>query len=212
MTTKNDFLQYIGTFLDGYFKDASEIIAFEEDFCKKIGIDITSQDYSKLKRFFSTATRHLKDIDISAFSQTFNMLYQDILSLFDFQAKFAMKNTLVSQICENNFLTDTKIGHLTMQEKKEISTLFHSEFTKKRDAISKKLLSLANSKMFLLDKLFWYEASKSDKIKAFFEDSMIDGYYDSTTLIKYYIRTMDMGQTQKEERSAYLKDALKVVR
>ena len=212
MTTTNDFLKLIGTFLDGYFKEASEIMAFEDDFCKKIGIDIATQDYSKLKRFFSTATRHLKDIDTCAFSQTFNTIYQDTLALFDFQAKFVMKNTLVSQICENNFLTDTKIGHLTMQEKKEISTLFHSEFTKKRDEVSKKLLSLANSKMFLLDKLFWYEAAKSDKIKAFFEDSMIDGYYDSATLIKYYIRTMDMGQTQKEERSAYLKDALKVAR
>jgi len=200
----------IELFLESHFKDALSVTHNEEAFFVACEASLCEHEYGKLKRFFTTAVRNLRDIDESAFSTTFTKLYQDAFALSDFATKLTMQNTLVGQIYEKSF---TKaLGAYNMDSSRELEERFSSLFVNKRNEVTKKLSTIINTKFFILDKLLWFEASKSEKIKRFFEAFSIDGYYDSSTLIKYYLKNTDAGQTQKEERTQYLKDILKIVR
>lgn len=197
-------------FLESHFKDALTVVADEEAFAASCEALPCEQEYYKLKRFFMTVSRHLRDIDEAAFSKTFAKLYQDAFALSDFSTKLAMQNTLVSQIYERSFLKALEVYNI--EPSRELEDKFSKLFVNKRNDVSKKVAAAVNTKFFILDKLLWFEASKSEKIKNFFEASSIDGYYDSATFIKYYLKNTDAGQTQKEDRIQYLKDILKIVR
>ncbi len=200
----------IKLFLESHFQDAIKIAEFEENFASNCGTEPCGQEYGKLKRFFMTASRHLKDIDENAFSGVFTKLYQDAFALSDFTAKLVMQNTLVGQIYEKSFLK--ALEAYGTEPSRELEDKFCSLFVAKRSEVAQRIAVSVNTKFFILEKLLWFEASKSEKIKKFFEVSSIDGYYDSPTLIKYYLKNTDAGQTQKEERTQYLKDILKIVR
>lgn len=200
----------IKLFLESHFKEAGDILGFEYAFFQTCGLSPHKDEYSKLKRFLTTAIKHLRDVDESAFSATFHKLHKDTFDFSDFATKFTMKNTLVSQIYENSFtnaLSAYEISHSRTLEDE-----FSAMFITKRNEISKKIADAVNTKFFILDRLFWFEASKSEKIKSFFSASSIDGFYDSATFIKYYLKNTDAGQTQKEERTQYLKEMLKIAK
>lgn len=200
----------IELFLDSHFKEAYRLLEAQKMFCEQCAIEPCDTEYAKLKRFFSTAVRHLRDIDESCFSKTFAKLYQDATALSDFATKFTMQNTLVSQIFERSFVNTLEAYGI--QNSKELENSFSTAFVAKRNEISKNINLFSNVKFFALDKLLWFEASKSEKIRKFFETSAIEGFFDSATLVKYYLRNGDTGQSQKEERTQYLKDILKILR
>ena len=200
----------IELFLDSHFKEAYRLLDAQKTFCEQCGIEPCDAEYVKLKRFFSTAVRHLRDIDESCFSRTFAKLYQDATALSDFVTKFTMQNTLVSQIFERSFVNTLEAYGI--ENSKELENSFVTAFVAKRNEIAKNITLFSNTKFFALDKLLWFEAAKSEKIRKFFETSAIEGFFDSATLVKYYLRNGDTGQSQKEERTQYLKDILKILR
>lgn len=200
----------IALFLESHFKEAVDVVEFENDFFVECEAAHCKDEYGKLKRFLTTATRHLRDIDESAFSQTFHKLYQDGLALSDFATKFTMKNTLVSQIYEKSFLN--AVAAYDIAHSRTLEDSFSTMFVENRNTISGNIAIAVNTKFYLIDKLLWFEASKSEKIKHFFSESSIDGCFDSPTLIKYYLKNTDTGQTQKEDRTQYLREILKIAR
>jgi|GEM_PF-3565814 len=200
----------IALFLESHFKEAVDIVEFENEFFAECEVAHCKDEYGKLKRFLTTATRHLRDVDESAFSQTFHKLYQDGFALSDFATKFAMKNTLVSQIYEKSFLNAAAAYEITHSRALEDS--FSTMFVKTRNTTANDIAVAVNTKFYLIDRLLWFEASKSEKIKHFFSESSIDGHFDSPTLIKYYLKNTDTGQTQKEDRTQYLREILKIAR
>ncbi len=206
----------IDTFINSYFNEIIKILEFEESFITENEFPVCDLDYFKLKRFLMTAIRNLKDIDDAIFTGALSKLQQDVFSLFDYHSKFIMQNTLVRHIYETRFLPNfepyTTAGEGEKQEiLKYLMDDFIERFTRERNSLTNRLTSATNSKAFYMDKLMWFQASKSEKIKRFFEDSAIDGYYDSASLIKYYLRHMDMEQAQNKERGQYLKEILRIV-
>ncbi len=203
-------------FINSYFNEIIKILEFEESFISDNELPASEIDYFKLKRFLMTAIRNLKDIDDSIFAGLLTKLQNDVFSLFDYHSKFIMQNTLVRHIFETRFLPNFEpYKNASNEEKTEITKYlmddFIERFTKERNSLTSRLVIVTNAKAFYLDKLMWFMASKSEKIKRFFEDSAIDGYYDSATLVKYYLRHMDMEQAQNKERGQYLKEILKIV-
>lgn len=203
-------------FIVSYFSEIIKILEFEENFIKENELPYCDIDYFKLKRFLMTAIRNLKDIDDSIFTGLLTKFQNDVFSLFDYHSKFIMQNTLVRHIFETKFLPNFETYKAASDnEKAEINKYLTEEFidrfTKERNSLTLRLAAVTNSKAFYLDKLMWFLASKSETIKRFFEDSAVDGYYDSATLIKYYLRHMDMDQAQNKERGQYLKEILKIV-
>lgn len=203
-------------FINSYFNEIIKILEFEESFISDNELPASEIDYFKLKRFLMTAIRNLKDIDDSIFAGLLTKLQNDVFSLFDYHSKFIMQNTLVRHIFETRFLPNFEsYKNASNEEKTEITKHlmddFIERFTKERNSLTSRLVIVTNAKAFYLDKLMWFMASKSEKIKRFFEDSAIDGYYDSATLVKYYLRHMDMEQAQNKERGQYLKEILKIV-
>lgn len=203
-------------FINSYFNEIIKILEFEESFINDNELPASEIDYFKLKRFLMTAIRNLKDIDDSIFAGLLTKLQNDVFSLFDYHSKFIMQNTLVRHIFETRFLPNFEpYKNASNEEKTEITKYlmddFIERFTKERNSLTSRLVIVTNAKAFYLDKLMWFMASKSEKIKRFFEDSAIDGYYDSATLVKYYLRHMDMEQAQNKERGQYLKEILKIV-
>lgn len=200
----------IALFLESHFKEAADVVGFENEFFAECEVSHCKDEYGKLKRFLTTATRHLRDIDENAFSQTFHKLYQDGLALSDFATKFAMKNTLVSQIYEKSFLN--AVAAYEIEHSRSLEDSFSTMFVETRSTIANDISIAVNTKFYVLDKLLWFEASKSEKIKHFFNESSIDGHFDSPTFIKYYLKNTDAGQTQKEDRTQYLREILKIAR
>lgn len=203
-------------FVNSYFNEVIKILEFEESFINENELPLCEVDYFKLKRFLMTAIRNLKDIDDSIFAGLLTKLQNDVFSLFDYHSKFIMQNTLVRHIFETRFLPNfDPYKNANENDKLEITKYlmddFIDRFTKERNSLTARLVAVTNAKALYLDKLMWFMASKSEKIKRFFEDSAVDGYYDSATLVKYYLRHMDMEQAQNKERGQYLKDILKIV-
>lgn len=203
-------------FVNSYFNEVIKILEFEESFINDNELPACEVDYFKLKRFLMTAIRNLKDIDDSIFVGLLTKLQNDVFSLFDYHSKFIMQNTLVRHIFETRFLPIFEpYKNANESDKIEITKYlmddFIDRFTKERNSLTSRLVAVTNAKALYLDKLMWFMASKSEKIKRFFEDSAVDGYYDSATLVKYYLRHMDMEQAQNKERGQYLKDILKIV-
>lgn len=172
--------ELITLFMNKFFGETREVIAFEMNFIKTNELVAPKIDYFKLRRFLSSAINNLKEMDHSLLSGTLGILYNDVESLFDFYANFESKTKIASVVFERDFLNsipeykylrhekeDAELSKrncesaISATEKKleNLKDLDSDEFKKLRGKMADNLhaLSVAKDKVTLLnDKLSVY--------------------------------------------------------
>ncbi|MDR0747719.1 MAG: hypothetical protein LBE89_07490 [Helicobacteraceae bacterium] len=100
------------------------------------------------------------------------------------------------------------------KELKELEAQMSSEFFGQYDeymsSIKDGLFEVTNTKSYYFDKLMWDFAASSPLIQKFFTQSRIEGDYSTKTMIRYYLRNIDIGKSNTSEWHKYLLDVLKV--
>ena len=100
-----------------------------------------------------------------------------------------------------------KINLIEKEEEKK----FFSTFEKTREEVLSKLKDIINTKLYYFDKLIWYNASNSSKVRKFFKDSNINDEISSKTFLKYQLQHIDESLSLKGQWISYLKSLLKVL-
>lgn len=103
---------------------------------------------------------------------------------------------------------------IVTKELKELEAQMSSEFFKQYNeymsGINDGLFEVANTKSYYFDKLMWDFAASSPLIQKFFRQSRIEGDYSTKTMIRYYLRNIDISKSSTSEWHKYLQDVLKV--
>ncbi|AZV45862.1 hypothetical protein C3L23_00815 [Nautilia sp. PV-1] len=113
----------------------------------------------------------------------------------------------ISKIKDEYSEVKKKMSELEKYERKQ----FIPKFNKYKEMHLKKLEKIINVKLYYYEKLLWLQASESDLIKKFFEESNIDGEFSTKTFINYYLKHIDTSKSSNGDWYSYLNELLKVI-
>jgi hypothetical protein len=88
---------------------------------------------------------------------------------------------------------------------------FEAEFKLAKDEIKEGFEEIINTKIYYFDNLFWYQASRSPIVRAFFDRAKIEGEFSTKTYLQYYLKSIDIDKTGKGDWHRYLHSVLKVL-
>jgi hypothetical protein len=102
----------------------------------------------------------------------------------------------------------TKLSTLLDKMHKRYRELFIPRFEHYQKTYSAKLTLLLNKKLFLLERVLSFEASKSKHVEDFFIQSGIAGEFSIKLFIQNYIKNIKTESSQESEWHNYLKNIL----
>lgn len=132
---------YVDEFLVKYFFEVYDILSFEQEFIKTNGLKSTKIDYTKLRRFITTALNNFQSIDSHFLTGLLLKLQNDVFELFDYISDFVNKTKIVDVIYGNEFLKSIP-EYVKLQKMQEEANSKKGRFEDEYNSIQEKMKAL----------------------------------------------------------------------
>ena len=183
------FLSNISTYID--INNKLKLAKSKEDEAEKLSKTL---DHKLIKLKIDKQDNPTKDNDLDQEIKITNKRLADAYSNRD---KYRKQATQLTQ--ELNYFKET------------IWSIFKEKYEKTKEYYFKQWRKIINIKCYYLDKLLWFEASKSTMVQKFFLNADISGNYDIKTFIQYYLKNIDSQKSKNPEWHNYLHSVLQVL-
>ena len=207
------------TLLKKLFIDSSSIYELNTNFTKteKMPLFVFEEEYlQKYHKEYRDSNRKLeKNINLfKEYNERINVLEEELKNLDQKEEKYKkLKKEYVDLIHYSSELREKikKIKERLEEIYEKEKPLFLEEFKYFTQKLETKLKQILNTKLFYLDKLIWFNAYKSDKIKEFFRNSDIRGDFSLKTFIEYRLKNIDELKYFNSKEITKLKEILKAL-
>ena len=217
-----DVEELINVFLHQYFSDIHHIIDFNINFIEHNSFSYkTDIDYIRLERFVATTYNTMIKIDPSFNYTLLSKFNKDIETLNKIYKQFIKKYQDISQLYSKQFLIfyngieniaktlkTSNEGLEIFENIKELNEFIKEDFYKLINqeiaSYKKSFKKIINTKYYYFDHLLYYEAKKSDSIKAYYRDSLGKNVLSTKLYIERYLKNINKDNSNHDKINNYL--------